>query len=89
MADETQPHLKVVSLTQPKPKEVRMPTQRDIETILQGEALRGLILVVVTEEDNVGYYRANLSDHEAVGIMEETKLMLFEVSSKDEFELED
>jgi hypothetical protein len=83
---------KVVTLAPPplpKPPKVRMPTDKDIETILQGEKLEGLILIAVTEEENVGYYRSNLTDHEAVGLIEHAKMLMLGAMDADNFDLED
>lgn len=90
MADT--PDLKVVEFKKPEapqPPKARMPTERDIEDILQGSALKGLVLTVVNENDDIGYYRTNLSDHEAIGILEETKFLLLGMMDHDEYALED
>lgn len=65
--------LRVVELKKPEKEPVRLPTQEEVNELLQGQAIEGIVIGIVSEGGLVAHYIDGLPLHESIGLIEDIK----------------
>jgi len=82
----TEKHFDVLSFPKPATLEyvATLPTEKEIADLYPGSKMRGVVTIILFDDDSIVHYMDGVDKWKAVGLMEDTKLEIFNTNDEDE-----